>query len=175
MFALLFPILSLLISPQTSIVSYRHLWYLSHSLKHKAHPHSKHSSFSQSAYVIIILMISLWLSYCPRSQGKYSEKSVCRQDVYLLVLLTRLTPVIKNWLLLKPTNFDMNRLATFHSYDDKENCFRIWETQERAVNLDSFLSLPTDCCCQLTVANWQPICRNIFNARPETYCHCCES
>ncbi len=35
--------------------------------------------------------------------------------VYLQVLLTRLTLVIKTWLFLKPTNVDKNRLAALHT------------------------------------------------------------
>jgi hypothetical protein len=38
------------------------------------------------------------------------------QDVYLLVLLTRLTLVDKIRLILKPKNVDKNRLAAFHAY-----------------------------------------------------------
>jgi len=38
------------------------------------------------------------------------------QDVYLQVLLTRLTLVIDKRLFLKPPNFDKNRLAAFISF-----------------------------------------------------------
>jgi hypothetical protein len=37
------------------------------------------------------------------------------QDVYLQVLLTRLTPVVKTRLFLKPSDSDKNRLAAFCS------------------------------------------------------------
>ncbi len=42
---------------------------------------------------------------------------------------------------------------------------------EGPVDPDSFLSLLTDDCCQLTVANWQPICCNIIDYRLKIYCH----
>ncbi len=85
------------------------------------------------------------------------------QDVYLQVLLTKLTPVIKTRLFLKLTNADKNRLAAFHTFDDKENCFRIWEMHEGVVDLDSFLLFPTAICWQLTGANCRPVCHNIFD------------
>jgi len=47
------------------------------------------------------------------------------QHVYLQVLLTRLTPVLKTRLFLKPTNVDKTGLATFHSFNNKENCFHV--------------------------------------------------
>jgi hypothetical protein len=72
------------------------------------------------------------------------------QDVYLQVLWTRLTLVIKTQLFLKLTYIDKNWLAAFQSFNDKENCFRIWEMQVGVVDLDSFLSLPTDCCQLVT-------------------------
>jgi len=50
-----------------------------------------------------------------------------------------------------------------------EKCTGVWLT------LIHFLSLPTNSCCQWTVAKWQPICRNIFDVRPETYHRYCES
>ncbi len=45
------------------------------------------------------------------------------------------------------------------------------ETHKSVDDLDSFLSLPTDGCCQLTVANRRQICYNIFYAMPKTYHH----
>jgi hypothetical protein len=45
---------------------------------------------------------------------------------------------------------------------------------EGVVDLDPFLSLPTDSCCQPTVANRQPICCYILENRPEAYHHHCE-
>jgi hypothetical protein len=57
-------------------------------------------------------------------------------NVYLQVLLTRLTPVIKTRLFLKPNDSDKNRLAAFQSLQRKH--FRIWETHNGVVDLDSF-------------------------------------
>jgi hypothetical protein len=47
------------------------------------------------------------------------------QNVYLQVLLTRLTPVVKTPLILKPTNVYKYRLVAFHSFNNEENCFYI--------------------------------------------------
>ncbi len=85
------------------------------------------------------------------------------QHVYLQHLLTRLTPVIKTQLFLKLTNADKNRLAPFHTFSDKENCFGIWEMHEGVVDLDSSLLLSIGVCCQLTFANWRPVCHYIFD------------
>jgi hypothetical protein len=46
---------------------------------------------------------------------------------------------------------------------------------EGVVDLDTFLSLPTDSCCQPTVANHQPICCYILENRLEAYHHHGES
>ncbi len=83
------------------------------------------------------------------------------------VVLTRLTPVNKTWLSLKPTDFVKNRLPAFHSFL-KRKVFHMRETLKSLDDLDSFLSLPTEDCCQPTVAN----CCKVFDARPETCNHC---
>jgi hypothetical protein len=90
--------------------------------------------------------------------------------MFIYKFIDKTDAVIKAQLFLNPPYVDKNRLAAFHSYDDKENCFmRLWLT------LIHFLSLPTNSCCLSTVANWQPICHNIFDATPKTNCHHCES
>ncbi len=62
------------------------------------------------------------------------------------VTLTRLTPIDKTWLFLKLTQFDKNRLVTFHLVGNKESVF----TSEKHTN-----SLFYFYCYQLTVvANW---------------------
>jgi hypothetical protein len=74
-------------------------------------------------------------------------------DVYLQVLLTRLTRVEKTRLFLKLSDFDKKRLVTFSSSCYKESdfthekCKRVWLT------LIHLLPLPTDGCYQLIVAN----------------------
>ncbi len=69
--------------------------------------------------------------------------------------MTRLTPVIRTRLFLKPPFSDMNRLATFHSYIYKESVLHLRNTRECG-NLDSiFLPLPTDTCYKPIVTNWQ--------------------
>jgi hypothetical protein len=84
---------------------------------------------------------------------------------YLQVLSTRLIPVNKTRLLLKPSNFDMNRCVTFHSLWDKESDFNVREMRESVDDLDSFLSLPTHSCYQLTLAN------TLLMLSTETYHH----
>jgi hypothetical protein len=56
------------------------------------------------------------------------------QDVYLQVLLTRLTSIDKTRLFLYLTNFDKNRLVAFHSFKTNnvifmcEKCTGVWMT-----------------------------------------------
>ncbi len=87
----------------------------------------------------------------------YGEKYVWLQDVYSQVLLTRPTAIDKTRLFLKPTNINKNRLVAFHSFTNKKvfscgqgKCAR----NARECEWPWFImSLPTDSCCQLTVAN----------------------
>ncbi len=85
-------------------------------------------------------------------------------------LIDKTDPVDKTRLLFKLTDFNKNSLAIH----DKENGFEFGKKRKGVVDLDSFLALPTDGCCQLTVANWQQIHSRISNAVPITYC-CWES
>jgi hypothetical protein len=75
-------------------------------------------------------------------------------DVYLQVLLTRLTLVDNTRLFLKPSNYNKIILNAFHSLQqrtyilhDKES---VREMHESVDELDSSLPLPTDGCCQPT-------------------------
>jgi hypothetical protein len=45
------------------------------------------------------------------------------QNVYLQVLLTRLTPLVKTPLILKPPNVYKYRLVAFHSFNDEKTDF----------------------------------------------------
>ncbi len=86
------------------------------------------------------------------------------QDFYLQVFMSKMTHVIGTQLFLKPPFSDMNRLATFHSYIDRESVLRLRNTRE-CVNLDSiFLLLPTNSCCKQLVTNWQ-LCIATFLAQ----------
>jgi hypothetical protein len=78
-------------------------------------------------------------------------------DNYLQVILTRLTPCCQDSALFKVNK----NILGIHSIDyDKENYFFIGEMHEGVVDLDSFLLLPTDCCCQRAVANRQLNCQH---------------
>ncbi len=78
------------------------------------------------------------------------------QDVYLQVLLTILTPVVKIWLLLKLTYFDKNNSLHSIHFDKEsvlalEKCTRVWWPW--------FIF----CCYQQTVvANWLRLTGNFF-------------
>ncbi len=43
--------------------------------------------------------------------------------MFIYKFIDKTDAVIKVQLFLKPPYVDKNRLAAFHSYDDKENCF----------------------------------------------------
>ncbi len=92
----------------------------------------------------------------------YSETSVCLEDFYLQgwPLSSKLSSLLSRLL--------STRIALQHSihmtrklFSHLSNSTRVWLT---------FIHF---CHYQLTVvANWRPICHNIFDARPETYHHC---
>jgi hypothetical protein len=80
------------------------------------------------------------------------------QDVYLRVLLTRLTLVIKTCLFLKPLNVDKNRLAAFHAFKQRKQLLHFEKSTRVWLTLTHFLPLPTGGCCQPIVATFLTFC-----------------
>ncbi len=134
----------------------RHSWINKcHAALQLVNCQTEHSSKWHSIQNAVILSVITLSVVAPIKIIFILKNLFGTQNVYL----TMLTPFVKTLLFFKPTN-----VVAFHSYDNKEKCFWIWEMHEGVVDLDSFLSLPTDSCCQPTVANWQPIYHNIYYA-----------
>ncbi len=88
-------------------------------------------------------------------------------EVYFQVILTRLTPVNKTQLFLKPPELDKNRLVAFHSFTQRKCHYKenAWETNESVYEyLSVWMTLIHFCCYQLTVVKNQlllPADRNV--------------
>jgi hypothetical protein len=73
-------------------------------------------------------------------------------DVYLQILLSRLTLVVKTRLFLKPLNVDKNRLAAYHMFNTKKTVLtfekhaRVWLTLFHFSAATNWQLLPTACC-----------------------------
>ncbi len=91
-----------------------------------------------------------------KTQLHKSEKSVWVSKYLLSSHHDKTDSCCQNSALFKANFSDKNRLAAFHSFMKKESCFAFWEMHESVVSSWPwfiFLLLPTDSCCQPTVAN----------------------
>jgi hypothetical protein len=101
---------------------------------------TEHSSKWHSIQNVVILSVITLSVVAPIKIIFILKNLFGTQDVYL----TATTPFVKTLLFFKPTN-----VAAFHSHDNKEKCFWIWEMHEGVVDLIHF------CYYQLTVVTNQ--------------------
>ncbi len=95
--------------------------------------------------------------------------------VYLQVLLTRLTPVVKTLCFLKPTIADKNRLVAFHTSLTKKTVFAFEKRTGVWLTLIHLHNYQQTIVSNWLLLNWQQICLNFFEVKPETYHRHCES